>query len=372
MLVASSKAMSAQRVGEKAMVTKKEAVHITAPLCTTKYYYKVALKIDPWHIWNVIYNARCNKSRPPTSPNTAPARQNESHHWSASHMKRHLQCAEQTESPSNFTKYCACHAKWMSWLIRLTYETSFTMRRASKVTLQTHQVIAAPARQNESHHWSASHMKRHLQCAEQTEPPSNFTKYCGCHAKWMSWLIRLTYETSFAMRRATRVSQTHQVLPLPRSSEFKISARNPWIAFANIKRITRPGSDHEIVISHLPLRRPDSSHLGDAFFVSKITTFRAPAISRNCTKCCACHEKSHSNFTKYCAWQEKCTHSFLLCSLLASILSWHLFSLGIYSLLASILSWHLFSLGIYSLLASILSWHLFSLGIYSLLASILS
>ena len=59
-------------------------------------------------------------------------------------------------------------------------------------------------------------------------------------------------------------------------------------------------------------------------------------------------------------------------SLLASILSWHLFSLGIYSLLASILSWHLFSLGIYSLLASILSWHLFSLGIYSLLASILS
>ena len=35
-------------------------------------------------------------------------------------------------------------------------------------------------------------------------------------------------------------------------------------------------------------------------------------------------------------------------------------------LLASILSWHLFSLGIYPLLASILSWHLFSLGIYSL------
>ena len=36
------------------------------------------------------------------------------------------------------------------------------------------------------------------------------------------------------------------------------------------------------------------------------------------------------------------------------------------NLLASILSWHLFSLGIYSLLASILSRHLFSLGIYSL------
>ena len=31
--------------------------------------------------------------------------------WSASHMKRHLRCAEQQESSCNFTKYCACHAK---------------------------------------------------------------------------------------------------------------------------------------------------------------------------------------------------------------------------------------------------------------------
>ena len=27
-------------------------------------------------------------------------------------MKRHLQCAEQQVSPSNLTKYCACHEKW--------------------------------------------------------------------------------------------------------------------------------------------------------------------------------------------------------------------------------------------------------------------
>ena len=27
------------------------------------------------------------------------------------HMKRHLQCAEQQESQSNCTKYCACHTK---------------------------------------------------------------------------------------------------------------------------------------------------------------------------------------------------------------------------------------------------------------------
>ena len=140
----------------------------------------------------------------------APATQNESHDWPCLHMEGHLQCAEQQESSSNFSKYCACHAKWISWLIRITYETSFTMRGATRVILQLHQILrlprkmnlmidphhiwnviynarsnkshpptspnTAPATQNESHDWSASHMKRHLQCAEQQESSSNFTK----------------------------------------------------------------------------------------------------------------------------------------------------------------------------------------------------
>ena len=153
---------------------------------STTLYYKAAFMIDPWHIWtviymidvrriwNVIYNARSNRSHNPTSPNTAPATQNESHDWSASDMKRHLQCAEQQESQSNFTKYCACHAKWISWLIRIRYETSFTMRGATRHPPTSPNT--APATQNESHDWSASHMKRHLQCAEQAKSPSNLTK----------------------------------------------------------------------------------------------------------------------------------------------------------------------------------------------------
>ena len=88
--------------------------------------------------------APVTKSHPPTSPNTAPATQNECHQWSASHMKHHFQCAEQQEPPSNFTKYCACHAKWMSSMICVTYETSFPMRGASKVTLQPHQILRLP------------------------------------------------------------------------------------------------------------------------------------------------------------------------------------------------------------------------------------
>ena len=40
---------------------------------------KMNLMIDRAYIWKVIYNARSNKSHPPTSANTAPATQNESH-----------------------------------------------------------------------------------------------------------------------------------------------------------------------------------------------------------------------------------------------------------------------------------------------------
>ena len=333
---------------------------------------KMNLMIDPHHICNVIYNAWSNRHHPPTAPSTAPATQNESHDWSASHMQRHLQCAEQKPSPSNLTKYCACHAKWISWLIALTYETSFTMRGATGISLRPHQILrlprkmnlmiaprhiwnvthnarsnsqhpptspntapatqndrpksdrnllktaetqfpmrgrsendptmirewsdhepvspqpaaqqrllftlarsrfywklqrfplqlsfqispnaapatksdtwtspnAAPATQNESHDWSASHMQRHLQCAEQKASPSNLTKYCACHAKWISWLIALTYETSCTMRRAARVTlPLHQILRLPRKMNLMIAPRHIW----NVTYNARSNSQH--------------------------------------------------------------------------------------------------------------------------------
>ncbi len=72
--------------------------------------------------------------------------------WSASHMKRpvkrYLQCAEQAQSTSSRHKYCACHAKWLSCLYRTTYETSFTMRGATLVTVQHHQILRLPRKTN--------------------------------------------------------------------------------------------------------------------------------------------------------------------------------------------------------------------------------
>ena len=58
---------------------------------------KVTLIIDPLHTWNVISNKRSNKSQPPTSANTAPATQNDSHDqprhtWNAIYNARSNKC----------------------------------------------------------------------------------------------------------------------------------------------------------------------------------------------------------------------------------------------------------------------------------------
>ena len=279
---------------------------------------KMHVMIDPAHVWNVIYNLRSNRHHPHTSPNTAPATQNECHDWLCSHMKRHFQCAEQQESPSNFTKYCACHAKWISWLIRIAYETSFTMRGATVNTLQPHQILRLPRKRNDSivpahiwnviynarsnrnlpptspntapatpkecHDWSASHMKRHLQCAEQQASTSNLTKYCACHAKLQSQILEKCTE-------------------------------NSWSGISNARPM-RDRSDHD------PTQKTQTAtrRATEATFrtrqeqiLLKITTFPAPAIIPNFTTCCACHEKWHMNFTKCCTCHKKWHMNFTKC-----------------------------------------------------------
>ena len=324
------------------------------------------------HIWNVIYNARSDRNLPPTSPNTAPATQKECHDWSASHMKRHLQCAERQASPCNLTKYCACHAKGMTVLLLLTYETSFTIRGATGISLQPHQILRlprkrndsivtahiwnviynarsdrnlpptspniAPATQKECHDWTASHMKRHLQCAERQESPSNLTKYCACHAKGMSWLIRITYETSFTMRGATGITlQPHRILRLPR----KIALPNLREIYGKqLKRHFQCATDPRISDHDPTMIRPRRAakatfRTGQEQILLKITTFPAPdsgyhskfhqmlhlpqkvthelhqmlhlpqKVTRELHQMLRCHKKWHMNFTKCCSCHKK-------------------------------------------------------------------
>ena len=151
----------------------------------------------------------------------------------------------------------------------------------------------APATQKECHQWSASHMKRHFQ-----------------------WASKITLHT-------------HQVLRLPRNSEFKISVKNPWIASAKIKTI-RPWSEHEIVISHPPLRRPDSSHLGDAFCMKKQNISRSGYLPK-------LHEmlRLPRKVTLRLHHLLRLPRKMHSTELFSTPFSRHLFSLGIYSLLAS-------------------------------------
>ena len=208
---------------------------------------KVTLIIGPLHTWNVIYNARSNKSQPPTSASTAPATKNESHDWSLSQMKRYLQCAEQHVSLSKLTKYCPCHEKWFPWLILVTHETLFTMRRATCVIVQTHQILRLPRKMTVQtlREICWKRMKCHLQCAADPR------------------MIRAWSDHDPRMIRA-------------------------W----NRQSATR-------------LATEVTFHAHHEHFVLKNTTFRARTIIPNFTEYCACHEKWHCNSTKYCACHEK-------------------------------------------------------------------
>ena len=101
---------------------------------------KMTLMMEAYLKWNVQYNARSNRSHPPTSPDTAPATKNDVDDGALSRMKRRSNRSRPPTSPN-----------------------------------------IASATKNDSHDWSSSHMKRYLQCAEQHWLPSNITKYCACN-----------------------------------------------------------------------------------------------------------------------------------------------------------------------------------------------
>ncbi len=119
-------------------------------------------------------------------------------------MKRHLHWAEQQEPPSNITKYCACHEKWLSWLILVTHETSSTQRGATGITFQL-QLILRLAR------------------------------------KEFSWLVLVTHETSSTKHGATGVTfQRHHILRLPRKMTLMIDPRHT----CNVQYTARSNRNH--------------------------------------------------------------------------------------------------------------------------------
>ena len=126
----------------KVLLQYYSVLHRSTPvqLCTTKYYssttlyYKVLLRY-----YSLCYKARICKAR-----------------------------------STNVTKCCACHARWLSWLILVTYETSFTMRRATGLILQRHQILHLPRKMtlmsDVRHIWNVIYNARSNRCHPPTSP----------------------------------------------------------------------------------------------------------------------------------------------------------------------------------------------------------
>ena len=223
---------------------------------------KMNLMIDPWHKWNVIYNARSNMRHSPNSPNTAPATKND-----RPESQRNLLKTDETSFPMRGR---SDHDPSM---IRPWNRQSAT-RLATEVTFHAHHehfvlkntTFRAPAIIPNFTEYCACHEKGHLNftkyCAGHEKWHLHFTKYCACHEKWISWLILDTNKTLFTMRGATCVIvQTHQILRLPR----KMTVPNlKEIYWKRVKRhfqcaadptMIRAWSDHETV-SPQPASQP--------------------------------------------------------------------------------------------------------------------
>ena len=186
-----------------------------------------ATKSDTW-TW--LNTAPATKSDTWTSPSIAPATQNDSNAWSSSHMKRHLQCAEQQVSPSNLTKYCACHAKWLLCLILVTYETSFTLRGATGVTIQPHQILRLPRKMTlqDFKENLQKQVKRHFQCgadptmirawSDHENANRNPPRKWGYFSRSPEALSIVKYNVS----RPILHSNLHQILRLPRKVPLEL------------------------------------------------------------------------------------------------------------------------------------------------------
>ena len=184
---------------------------------------------------------------------------------------------------SKITKYCPCHAKWLSWLMSVAYETSFTMRGATGITLQPHQILHLPRKMT---------LMIDVQCAEQQISSSNITKCCACHAKWLASSILVTYETLFTMRGGTGITrQPHQILRLPRKMTLMIDLRHIWNVIYNARsnRHHPPTSPNTT-----PATQNDSHDWSSSHMKRHLQCAEQQASPSNLTKYYACHAKVHS------------------------------------------------------------------------------
>ena len=219
-----------------------------------------------------------------------------------SHMKRPVQCAEQQVWTSNLTKYC----EWLSWLIIVTYETSFTLRGATGITLPPQQIPQQPrkiALQNLLREICRGPLKRHLPCAADSSTIRTQTRHLAparspsllCAVRTRNCSENYTFSRSGYL-------ESIQISPNTALATKSDTARSP-----NIAPMIRTCSEPKLAISHPPIRRVYFSRLGDAFCTENYNISRSTYLYPNFTKYCTCHEQWHCNITTYCTCHESDT-----------------------------------------------------------------
>ena len=282
--------------------------------------------------------------------------------YCACHEKWHLNftkyCTCHEKWHLNFTKYCACHAERLTYLVLIAYETSFTVRGATGVTIQPHQILRLPRKMTRllyrPHIWNVISYARSNRCHYPTSPnTAPATKNDTARFQRKS---PKTGETSFPMRSRSE----HDPTMIREWSENENANRNPprnrgyfsssprafSIEKYNVSRPILHSNLHQILrlprkvplelhqILRLPRKVPLELHqvlrlprkvtleLHQVLRLPRKVTLELHQVYCTChekwhlnfTKYCACHEKWHLNFTKYCACH--CTVTELYCTLL--------------------------------------------------------
>ena len=217
-------------------------------------------------------------------------------------MKRHLQCAGQQASPSNLTKCCPCHEKWCASLIVVTYATSFTMRGATSITLQPHQMLRLPRKiafQNQRK-MRRKQLKRQFQCgddpsmirawARHLAPARSASLLFALRRRILYWklqhfALRLSIQTSPNTAPATK-SDT------PRSPNTAPATKSDTRTSPNAAPATK--SDTPTSPNAAPATKNDAHHWLSWHMQRHLQCAEQQASPSNLTKCCACHAKLHS------------------------------------------------------------------------------
>ena len=145
-------------------------------------------------------------------------------------MKPHLQCGEQQVSRSNLTKCCACHAGRLAYLVLITYETSFTMRGATGVTIQPHQILRLPRKMTlqDFKENLQKQVKRHFQCGadptmiREWSENENANRNPPRNRGYFSTSPRAFSIVKYNVSRPILHSNLHQILRLPRKVPLEL------------------------------------------------------------------------------------------------------------------------------------------------------